>query len=260
MATIGDKPITDFDDGSQYLDENSLFAMAYPKDGGYASGKISAGALGEGMGTQVNFSSLHTRNKNLFGAINELAAASNTIGVAVSGTLEAGETSITLSSSYIHTDSTIDVYTTEFGVNPTDMTVSEGSVILTFDEQASDLGVRIILRGYGVEGQSGGDGTKTTVLTDGYVSHNGAYTTATFDEDISDYDFVVLSFDDNGTDYINNFALAVNQIGQNGYDFAVQILGPVSMHITKTTIQATQYSGAWREIKCTVVAWKENAV
>lgn len=184
MATIGDKPITDFDDGSQYLNENSLFAMAYPKDGGYASGKISAGDLGEGMGTQVNFSSLNTRNKNLFGAINELAAASNTIGVAVSGTLTAGSTSITLSSAYIHTDSTIDVYTTAFGVNPTGMTVEEGSVTLTFDEQQSDLGVRIILRGYGVEG-GGAHGTliedafeQSDLIADTYIDNGNGSTVA----------------------------------------------------------------------------------
>lgn len=61
----------------------------------------------------------------------------------VIGTLPAGETSITLSNAAITTDSTIDYYTNVFGVNPTNVSVANGSVTLTFDSQASDLGVKV---------------------------------------------------------------------------------------------------------------------
>ena len=61
----------------------------------------------------------------------------------VTGTLTAGQTSITLSHGSITTDSTIDFYTTIFGVNPTAVSVSTGSVTLTFEAQSSDLGVKI---------------------------------------------------------------------------------------------------------------------
>lgn len=61
----------------------------------------------------------------------------------VTGTLTAGQTSITLSDEAITTSSTLDVYTDTFGVNPSNMTVTTGSVTLTFATQASNLGVKV---------------------------------------------------------------------------------------------------------------------
>ena len=74
----------------------------------------------------------------------------------VTGTLTAGNTSITLSDASIETTSTIDFYTNEFGVNPTDVSVSAGSVTLTFEAQSTDLGVKIR-----VTNGSGGGGSDT---------------------------------------------------------------------------------------------------
>lgn len=61
----------------------------------------------------------------------------------VTGTLTAGSTTITFSDVSISSNSTIDVYTDVFGVNPTDITVATGSVTLTFASQADDLGVKV---------------------------------------------------------------------------------------------------------------------
>ena len=61
----------------------------------------------------------------------------------VTGTLTAGNTSVTLSDASITTSSTIDVYTDTFGVNPTAISVSTGSVTLTFPAQASNVGVKV---------------------------------------------------------------------------------------------------------------------
>lgn len=61
----------------------------------------------------------------------------------VTGTLLAGSTTITLSDASITTSSTIDYYTDTFGVNPTSIVVTTGQVVLTFDAQASDLGVKV---------------------------------------------------------------------------------------------------------------------
>ncbi len=61
----------------------------------------------------------------------------------VTGTLTAGNTSVTLSDAAITTSSTIDVYTDTFGVNPTAITVATGSVTLTFPAQASNVGVKV---------------------------------------------------------------------------------------------------------------------
>ena len=64
----------------------------------------------------------------------------------VTGTLTAGQTSVTLSNSAITTDSLIDIYTDTYGVNPTNITVASGSVTLTFTAQASNLGVKVVIK------------------------------------------------------------------------------------------------------------------
>lgn len=61
----------------------------------------------------------------------------------VEGTLLAGQTSITLNSSSIRTTSTFEFFTDVFGVCPTGATVTAGSITLTFDSQANDLGVKV---------------------------------------------------------------------------------------------------------------------
>ena len=61
----------------------------------------------------------------------------------VTGTLTAGQTSITLSSLYIFTTSTLDFYTDKFGVSPIDAVVIDGSVTLTFEAQSTDLSVKV---------------------------------------------------------------------------------------------------------------------
>lgn len=61
----------------------------------------------------------------------------------VTGTLTAGNTSITLLDASISSSSTIDIYTDTFGVNPTNVVVSAGSVVLTFEAQQSNVGVKV---------------------------------------------------------------------------------------------------------------------
>lgn len=61
----------------------------------------------------------------------------------VTGTLLSGNTSLTLSNASITTSSTLDFFTDVYGVNPTNVVVSTGSVTLTFESQASDIGVKV---------------------------------------------------------------------------------------------------------------------
>lgn len=67
--------------------------------------------------------------------------------------LDAGETSITLTSDYITTDSVVDVFVDDDfdGVTYDSLVVTNGSVTLTFPEQASDMPVmiRVWIDGYG---------------------------------------------------------------------------------------------------------------
>ena len=60
----------------------------------------------------------------------------------VTGTLTSGSTSITLSNASITTNSTINVYTSD-GTDWNSISVSTGSVTITFDAQSSDLPVKV---------------------------------------------------------------------------------------------------------------------
>lgn len=61
------------------------------------------------------------------------------------GTLSAGDTTITLSDSNIKENSALSFYTSIYGLSPTEVSTSAGSVTLTFDAQESDIevGVRV---------------------------------------------------------------------------------------------------------------------
>lgn len=76
--------------------------------------------------------------------INTAVAALAACGfVEVSGTLLAGSTTLTLSDASILATSTIDVFVDVWGVSPESVVVSAGSVVLTFEAQDSDLGVKV---------------------------------------------------------------------------------------------------------------------
>lgn len=63
--------------------------------------------------------------------------------VEVTGTLTTGSTSLTLSDASISSSSTLDFFTDVYGVSPTAVSVSTGSVTLTFEAQESDLFVKV---------------------------------------------------------------------------------------------------------------------
>jgi hypothetical protein len=147
---------------------------------GYLSGKITAEELSNLVVNSIQYAALNTDAKTIIGAINELETGGGGGGSSVSwsqlistgtkiaeitingvatdvyaptsggasytdvtGTLTAGQTSITLSDASILTTSTIDIYTDAFGVNPTGVTVAAGSVTLTFDAQATNVAVKV---------------------------------------------------------------------------------------------------------------------
>ena len=60
----------------------------------------------------------------------------------VTGTLVAGNTSITLSNNAITTNSTIDIYTSD-GTEWESFTIATGSITITFEAQSADLGVKV---------------------------------------------------------------------------------------------------------------------
>lgn len=124
---------------------NDLLAIAIKNEAsntGYSSLTTTPNQLGAYAVEDMTFVNLTTTAKTVEGAINEL----NTSGAGwtdLTDTLLAGETTLTISDEVITTSSTIDYYTDVFGVNPTNIVVATGSVTLTFEEQASDLGVKV---------------------------------------------------------------------------------------------------------------------
>lgn len=76
---------------------------------------------------------LESRINSAFGALTK----------EVTGTLLAGQTSITLSDEDIQTSSDLDIYTDTWGVSPETVVASTGSVTLTFEALASDLSVKV---------------------------------------------------------------------------------------------------------------------
>jgi hypothetical protein len=61
----------------------------------------------------------------------------------ITGTLEAGQTTLALQDAAITDDAMYDLYTDTYGVNPTAVSVESGVITLTFEVQSSDVGVKI---------------------------------------------------------------------------------------------------------------------
>lgn len=128
-----DKKISAFASGT--VDQSSYFLQA--NNG--ASSKVSAEDIGDFTNTSQTYSGLNTTSKSVVGAINEVA------GKKLSATLVAGTNSLAIIDSAITADSLISVFT-EGGLLYNSITTAVGSVVLTFDEQATDVAVVLIVR------------------------------------------------------------------------------------------------------------------
>lgn len=63
--------------------------------------------------------------------------------IELTGTLTAGETTITLTDDSITTGRKFDFYTSIYGVSPTNVTVADGNITLEFDAQETDMNVEV---------------------------------------------------------------------------------------------------------------------
>ena len=141
MAEL-DKSLSQLD-AAQTLPTGSLFLTSLEDlqaASGYSSYKIASNIVASQFMTAYNFNGLNTTSKNIVGSINEVK------GKEVTGTLTAGSTSITLQDASITTTSTIDIYTDVFGISPESVSVATGSITITFEAQASDLGVKVVIK------------------------------------------------------------------------------------------------------------------
>ena len=64
----------------------------------------------------------------------------------LTSTLSAGSTSLTFSNAAITTTAMHDVYADKYGLTPTDITVTTGQAVLTFEAQSSNVSVKLVIR------------------------------------------------------------------------------------------------------------------
>ena len=88
--------------------------------------------------------SIIQENKNVMDYIDDITNVVIPIKITtvVTGTLVAGQTELTLQNEAIKTDSFIDIYTSN-GTEWISTTVTSGQIVINFEEQESDLGVKV---------------------------------------------------------------------------------------------------------------------
>lgn len=64
----------------------------------------------------------------------------------LTSTLSSGSTSVTFSNAAITTTAMYDVYADKYGLTPTDITVTTGQAVLTFEAQSSNVSVKLVIR------------------------------------------------------------------------------------------------------------------
>lgn len=108
-------------------------------DTGYSSVKATIAAIATKILGGIQYAAdLVTSSKTIFGAINELH------GTVLSSTLTSGSTTLVFQDVSITVNSTLqDVYTSVFGVVPTDAVFAAGSLTLTFQAQDADIVVKV---------------------------------------------------------------------------------------------------------------------
>lgn len=64
----------------------------------------------------------------------------------LTSTLSAGNTSLTFSNAAITTTAMYDVYADKYGLTPTDITITTGQAVLTFEAQSANVSVKLVIR------------------------------------------------------------------------------------------------------------------
>ncbi len=64
----------------------------------------------------------------------------------LTSTLTSGSTSLTFSNAAVTTTAMYDVYVDKYGLTPTDITITTGQAVLTFEAQSADVSVKLVIR------------------------------------------------------------------------------------------------------------------
>ena len=139
---MADRKISELDAVLQ-INNDAVFPMSQDNSGEPTTFKTSITQLGAEIAEDMTFSNLQTQSKKVVGAINEVLAGQGGGYTDVTGTLTAGQTSITLSDASITSSSFIQVFAGNGNINYTSISVATGSVTLGFLAQASDMTVTV---------------------------------------------------------------------------------------------------------------------
>lgn len=132
----------------------------------YSSNKIEdlvkTKANASDLTTHVDDEDIHVtqEEKNIWTSkpdINDTTSSANTVyssqkidsllkQTILSSTLAVGSTVLIFNNSAITTNSLVDIYTDDFSVYPTSVTVSSGSMTLTFDTQSKAINVKVVVK------------------------------------------------------------------------------------------------------------------
>ena len=139
---MGNKKIIQLDTASQ-VNSDAYVPITQQVSGTQKTLKAAINSIGNYIAGSQNHNSLNTTSKNLIGAINEIVqGGGGGSWTDLTGTLTAGQTSITIQNNVITTSSTIDIYT-DADIDYNSVSVSTGSITITFDAQSTNLGVKV---------------------------------------------------------------------------------------------------------------------
>lgn len=134
---------------AEQTSSNDLFETALPNamtETGYVSRKVTLNSIASFLFNTLLFQNLHTTAKTIIAAINEVLSSAGG-GVALSGTLTAGQTTVTFTDEALTATCTKVVYVPDdfFGVAPTAISTdyANHSVTYTFPVQSSNMDVKL---------------------------------------------------------------------------------------------------------------------
>ena len=134
-----DKKITELDNGG-FVADGLFIADDIDQNDSLITQSHLISEIGEKTMDDFQYATagFNTTDKTPVGAINEIQPS---LGVMLTDTLEAGDTSLTLTDSAITTNSSYDYY----GLYPTSVTISTGQMVLTFEAQEFDVEVKVVI-------------------------------------------------------------------------------------------------------------------
>lgn len=143
MADIPRIPISDLSPASKVV-SGDLLEVAEPKGTGYLSKRVTGQQIANYVNTSQQYADLNTADKTAVGAINEVLQIAT--GFVFMDTLIAGQTVVQFQDPVITENSTVELYTSIFGVMPNSVTTVNGSITIVFEAQSFNVGVKVVVR------------------------------------------------------------------------------------------------------------------